>query len=448
MRYIVGFVCVVFAILVFARHVAVVRFLAASSTEAIHAGVFVNGVAVGGLLRTEAEEVLTAAAGLDRQMIGFVYNDSLVFSWSFADFGARFDFGALIDEAYRFGREGARRERYNQLRSGEPHFIHSEPQYSYDEAKIPERLEAVRAQASVYASNASMKLEGGQFTVTEGIPGRTPDMQAAGEQLRQILAARPPAASHIVLEMKEIPPAYTASHFENARSLLGYFSTPYPGGDEIPRSINIRLAASLINNTIVLPGETFSTRAIVGKGVAEEGYVKASVILDGRLVEDYGGGLCQVASTLYNAVLYAELPVVERANHSLKVFYMEAGFDAAIAGDYMDLKFKNNTEYPVLVTAAAQNAVLGVRIYGHETRPPGRTLAFVSELLEVIPPEPDKVLQDDSLPSGHVLISTEPQDGYKYELFRIVFMDGEQVARERVNTSIYRPVQGVIRIGE
>ncbi|MCL2398734.1 MAG: VanW family protein [Defluviitaleaceae bacterium] len=436
------------------HYVTVIRFLDASASDLIYSNIYINGVAVGGMSPAEAQRVLQDAAELNRQIIRFVYNDSLVYSFNFTDFGAEYDFAALIKEAFSYGRTGTRRERYAKLRTlqvkQEPHNINGTPLYRYDESTIPKGLEAVRNQAGTAPVSASMRWEGrqaeGGFVIIEGVPGRTPDMQAAAEELRQILANRD-FGGQVTLKMHPIPPIYQIHHFKQSQSLLGQFYTLYSGGDETPRSINIRLAASLINNTIVYPGDIFSTREVIGPSTPERGYAMASVIVDGQLVEDYGGGLCQVASALYVALLFAELQVTERANHSLKVYYMDAGFDAAIAGDYMDLKFKNNTEYPVLVVANAQDGILEVHIYGNESRPANRSIAFVSELIETIPPEPDRVLTDDNLPAGYVLINTEPQSGYKYEVFRIIFIDGQQVGRERVNTSTYRPIQGIITKG-
>jgi len=426
---------------------SIVRFLSANSGETIHNNIYINGVAVGGMLPEEAETALQQSMELDRKVIGFVYNDSLVFSNTFVDFGAKYDFSTLVNEAFSLGRAGTRRERYAIIRKleNQSYEINGEAKYLYDEAAIPDRLEVVRAQATILPTNASMKLEAGQFVITEGKEGRTPDIQAAAKQLKEILASRRPG--QIILEMHLVQPSYTAQHFENAQSLLGTFTGYFQDGSESARGVNIRLAAAKINNSVVYPGEVFSTSTALGSSNPESGYAMSSVIVDGRLVEDYGGGVCQVASVLYNALLFAELAIVQRNNHSMRVYYMEAGFDAAIAGDYMDLKFRNNTEYPILIEATAQNGSLQVKIHGKETRPSNRRLAFVSELVETIQPEPAKVLTDDNLPSGHVLVNTEAQDGFKYELFKIVFMDGEAVDRVRVNTSIYRPVQGVISRG-
>ena len=445
LRYLVITLCAGVLMFFFARQLIMIRFLTANANDTIHNNIYINGIAVGKMTPSEAKAALQKVARLDRQVINFLYNNSLISSYTFADFGAEYDFTNLVEQAYFHGRAGSRQERYAKLRALEnaPFEITGTPIFRYNEATIPERLEAVRSRASIVPVSASMRKDNNEFVITEGTPGRTPNMQEAAEELRRILKNQE-FGGQIELNMQEILPEYQAKHFEQAQSLLGQFSTVYTGGEEIPRSINIRLAASHINNRVVFPGEVFSTREAIGPSTPERGYSMAAVIVDGRLVEDYGGGVCQVASTLYNALLYAELKILERANHSLKVYYLDAGFDAAIAGDYMDLKFRNNTEYPVLVTAFARDGLLQISIYGHETRPPNRTLAFVSEQIEVIPPKPEQILVDENLPSGHVLIDKEPRNGYKYELFKIVFINGEQIEREKVNTSIYRPVQGII----
>jgi len=426
---------------------SIVRFLSANNGDTIHDNVFINGISVGGMLPEEAEATLQQSMELDRKVIRFIYNDSLIFSNTFTDFGAKYDFTTLVNEAFSHGRTGTRRVRYAIIRAleNQAYEIIGEPKYLYDEAMIPDRLELVRTQATILPVNASMKLENDQFVISEGKAGRTPDMQAAAKQLKRILASRQPG--QVNLEMYPIQPSYTAEHFENAQSLLGIFTGYFQGGDESARGLNIRLAAAKINNSVVYPGEVFSTSKVIGSSNPESGYAVSSVIMDGRVIEDYGGGVCQVVSVLYNALLFAELAIVQRNNHSMRVYYIDAGLDAAIAGDYMDLKFKNNSEYPILIEATAQNGNLQVKIHGKETRPSNRSLAFVSELVETIQPGPAKVLMDDNLPSGHVLVNTEAQDGYKYELFKLIFIDGQQVGRERVNTSIYRPVQGVISRG-
>lgn len=115
------------------------------------------------------------------------------------------------------------------------------------------------------------------------------------------------------------------------------------------RTTNLSLAAASINNIILQPGETFSFNQVVGKRTAARGYQEASVIVNNAYEDGLGGGVCQVASTLFNAVLLANLKPVERGNHSLMITYAPAGFDAAVMWPWLDFQFKNTQDYPVKI---------------------------------------------------------------------------------------------------
>jgi vancomycin resistance protein YoaR len=149
---------------------------------------------------------------------------------------------------------------------------------------------------------------------------------------------------------------------------------------------------------------------------------------------------------LYNAVLLAELPVVERHNHSAKVHYADYGFDATIAGDYYDLKFKNDTPHPLLIVSEAQSGRLSVSLYGYDSRSAGRSLVFTAELVEVFPSPPEQLKKDPGVPTGEEWLVTESQEGYRYELYKNIYENGQRVERVKINTSIYKPVAGVVLV--
>ncbi|WP_099157861.1 VanW family protein [Virgibacillus ndiopensis] len=132
------------------------------------------------------------------------------------------------------------------------------------------------------------------------------------------------------------------------------------------RSHNIDLAAEAINNYVVFPGEIFSFNKIVGKRTKEKGYKRAPVIVKGELAEDIGGGICQVSSTLYNAVDLAGLEVVERYSHSRSVPYVPPGRDATVSWYGPDFSFKNKYNQPVLIRAQSSNGKMHVKIYSSE----------------------------------------------------------------------------------
>ncbi|MDZ5035094.1 VanW family protein, partial [Clostridium perfringens] len=133
---------------------------------------------------------------------------------------------------------------------------------------------------------------------------------------------------------------------------ISSFSTSYPAG---PSGTNLQLAATNIDNTIVMPGETFSTEKAIGPTTIENGFVAANTYVGGQVVPGIGGGVCQVASTLYNTMLRAGILPTERLNHMMRVSYVPIGLDATLADNLIDLKFTNNFDFPVVVNSYAGN---------------------------------------------------------------------------------------------
>jgi len=150
------------------------------------------------------------------------------------------------------------------------------------------------------------------------------------------------------------------SHIEE---VISSFSTVFNSAN-VNRSHNIKLACERINNTVLLPGETFSMDASLGSRTKENGYKDAPVIVKGRLIEGVGGGVCQVTSTLYVAVLKAKLEVVERVKHSMPLGYVEPGQDATISEGYIDFKFRNNTDRACLISASVVGNRIDIKLLG------------------------------------------------------------------------------------
>jgi len=130
------------------------------------------------------------------------------------------------------------------------------------------------------------------------------------------------------------------------------------------RKNNIKLALKSLDGVTVYPNEIFSFNEIVGKRTKNRGYKQAKVISNGKFIESFGGGVCQASTTLYNSVLIANLEVVEVHSHSLKIGYIEPGFDAMVNGEVSDFKFKNNTEYPIIIATSSLGDICNISIYG------------------------------------------------------------------------------------
>lgn len=159
-----------------------------------------------------------------------------------------------------------------------------------------------------------------------------------------------------------VRPRYLTRDIEALTVTRGSFVTWVSGSPE--RVHNIRLAAGLVNRTLLYPGDVFSFNAVVGPRVADRGFLPAPTISEGRVVDDEGGGICQLATTIYNAALRAGMTVVERHPHSRPVSYVPPGMDATVSYEGLDLRFANCTGYPVVVLAWLAGSRLGVSVVG------------------------------------------------------------------------------------
>ena len=220
--------------------------------------------------------------------------------------------------------------------------------------------------------------------------------------------------------------------------------TEYSNGTS-GRKQNVAVGAEKINGTLVQPGEEFSVEAVVVPFDAENGYALAASYEMGKVVDSYGGGICQVSTTLYVAVLKAELEVTERYSHSMIVHYVDPSMDAAIAEGLKDLKFINNTDAPIYIEASADGSTLHFAIYGHETRDPNRTVRYENETTSTEDPTPG-LTEDANASFGTIEQTSYGYQGSTARLWKIVNDNGNET-KEQVNSSTYRMTSDVYTVG-
>jgi vancomycin resistance protein YoaR len=416
----------------------------AVSPDRIAANVTAHGVKLSGMTEKEAENALLAryqtAAGA--QTVRFIDGEMEASVCTFADLGFRFNFAAVIDEAMKVGRGGVWQRIQIAMPWAKPVTVNALAAYTVDEEKIKDKLQSLAAEKDFKPVNATFMFENGDFTVKPGADGRAVDIERTAAAVYEVIKQM--RNGDVRLVYRTLPPAHPTDEFTFEVSLLGKYETHFAGGTDEPRRNNIKIAASRINNKVLFPGEIFSAGEAVGSGTPDNGYSRAVVLVNGKPTEDWGGGVCQVVTTLYNAALRAELDIPERHNHSAKVSYVDYSFDATVAGDYFDLKIKNNTSKPVLLAAEVGDGTLTVSVYGYEAREPNRRVEFVNKLIETTPPEPEAVSYDPSVPFGEIWVTTVAQDGYKYELYKNIYIDGALKETVKINSSSYKPVRGTV----
>jgi len=412
--------------------------------EQIYINMVIHGVQVGGMTSDEAEAALTArfAPELSALTIAFTLAEENIATHSYDDFGAWFDFTEVVEAARVYSNTRNLRRRIARL-FGRPQEINDNPIFRFDPARIDEVVREIAAEVRREPVNARFTYQAGGIVVVPGTMGRAIDTAAAVEETTRAVTQL--SGGTVALSTQSLRPRYTQSDLGFAVSKLGTYSTPATGNDA--RSRNVARAAGRIHNQFLLPGEVFSAGTIIGAHLPNSGYEAALVLVRGEPVQDVGGGVCQVATTLYNAVLRAELTVLQRHNHSAPVSYADMGFDATLAGTWYDLKFKNSTNQPLLITAQVYGGRLHVTLHGFDARPAGRTIRFTSERTATTQPDPCKEIIDPTLAPGERVRILAAAPGYTYEVFKHVYLNGTAVERVSVNTSTYRPLQGVVNVG-
>jgi len=240
------------------------------------------------------------------------------------------------------------------------------------------------------------------------------------------------------------------SRYTDTVSLIGAKTTFFSdAAHQANRNTNIRMAAERINEQIVMPGEIFSINTALGNVHASTGWRFAPGFASGRTVQSIGGGICQVSSTLYVAVLLAELEIINRRNHSMTVDYLPRAWDAAIVttGNALDFRFRNNTDMPITIKATTTATSLTVNIYGLETRPENRTTRLQEYRISTTRPGPTVYIEDPNLPYGTRNTTRQARTGLTYRLYMYVYYDGVQAGRTFINTSVYLMFAAEVRIG-
>ena len=224
---------------------------------------------------------------------------------------------------------------------------------------------------------------------------------------------------------------------------LGDYTSKYNPG-EVGRTKNVTLATQKINGTYLAPGDQFSFNTVVGERTAAAGFQNAKVYEGGNLVDGLGGGICQVSSTLYNAVLYADLGVVYRTNHSMPITYAPLGRDATVSFGSIDFIFKNNKQYPVKVVANASGGSLTISIWG--TKENNREVSLSTERLSTIP-YPTREVKDDSLSPGQRKVKQNGSDGAVINTYKTIKENGVVVSSEMIHKSYYNPIEKIVLVG-
>jgi len=312
-----------------------------------------------------------------------------------------------------------------------------------DEQGLDRLLRRTAPFAYTTARDAGFRTAGSRIEVVPAVVGTVVQARRAAAGLLAV-AARSGPDREVALPLAPTQPRLTTARARalGVREVLSTFTTSFSAADA-PRVHNIGLIAASVNHRLVLPGEVFSMNAATGERTAAKGYRTAHVIVNGELVDGLGGGVCQAGTTMFNTVLEAGLPVLERRNHSLHISHYPLGRDATLNWPDTDLKFRNDSPYGIYVTSSWTTSSLTFTLW---STPRGDKVSLSTSPARNFRSPTTRFEDDPSLPKGTEVVDEQGSSGFDVTVFRTVTRDGRVVRRDQF-VSNYVPWPRIVRRG-
>ena len=413
-------------------------------------GVYIDTIDVGNMTKEQAQAAVNDyITSLQNKKVTINVADHSV-ETTMKELGGSAEVSDYVEQALSVGKSGNLIKRYKQLKDIENDKLVLNLEFNIDETKIDSLLKKC-SEYDQDAKNATIRKTGSSFKVTDSQTGIGTDVEATKKLLLEAIGQKWDK-NDVALDavITTLEPAITKEKALLCKDLLGTATTYYKDSS-YNRASNINNGATLISGSVVAPGETFSAYAQFAPFTKQNGWREGGAYENGQVVSSIGGGVCQVSTTLYNALLESELQIVERSNHSMIVDYVKPAFDAAVAGGttqpYKDLKFKNNTDVPIYIEGYTKGKSITFKVYGQETRPDNRRVEYVNDIVQVIKPGKEVVTEDETKDTDYKEVTQTAHTGYKAYLYKIVYINGKQVSKEEINYSSYRATPKYVTIG-
>jgi len=418
---------------------------AAVDVEGFYPGISINGTDVSGRSYEEVrEEILAAqqteadARVLKVEFEGKTYELPAV---------SVYDTEQVIVNAYNYGKEGELQERYELVAAlaEQPLDFTTTCEVTVDGVDaFVQKIAADIDIAAVDATVGAFDIETKTFAFTDEVNGRAldavqlrSDIQAAIDNGEYSLSITP--------VVNELPAAVTKAQLEQQNVLLASFTTETTKSSS--RNTNIKLAAAAFNGYVLAPGEEFSINTVTGPRTTAKGYKNAGAIVNGILVDEPGGGVCQVSSTLFNAVVRAGMEITERWAHSWPSDYVKIGMDAAIDYPGKDFKFVNTSTAPIYLVSHFEDRKLTVEVYGTPVLEEGMTIDLRSTTDATLERGADKYVYDETLAPGTEVEVRKGRNGKKSTTYIQYIKDGEVVEEKVLFTTTYPAINAIINYG-
>ncbi|MCX5779865.1 MAG: VanW family protein [Firmicutes bacterium] len=403
-------------------------------------GVEIGGIPVQGYDREQATEALKISLAAVYKVRVTFDKDDFKQETTLGDLCTPVDAAKIVEAVWQEDATRGWQAKLSNL-NGQQKIVYPVP-LAYDQTVQTRLVQEWDAVWDRPAQDAALEIDSQQgLIVVPGHSGLKVDADKTFQALPSQMGKR--IAVQIPIILQELQPKVTADMLQNMGE-LAHYSTYYNTG-EVNRSHNLALAAAHINKMVIAPHTNFSVNDTVGERTGGNGFLDAKIIVGDKFELGLGGGVCQVSSTLYNAVLLAGLQIVERGNHNLAVAYVPLGLDATVYYGVQDFRFKNNTDSAVYIRAVTYGGQLTINIYGNIR---DKKQVELSHVVDQTLDFTTVVETDVSLQPGEQKVDHNGQPGYVVRSFRTFYdKQGNIINKELLARDTYQPLNKLILQG-
>lgn len=411
-----------------------------NKNDGIHRGVSVAGIDVSNLNQNEAIDKISKKKieELKSKKMQFSLGEEMI-SIPYEDLGYTVDINSAVKNAYSVGRSGNVVVDYFNVVT--PFFVKNiSLNEKFEINNLDKSVNYLLMKVFKEPVNADViTTENKEFKVLASENGRYLDAKSTRDSILSNISKNEVVPLQVTISYPQI----TEEKFNGIDALLSEFTTNYSSSAK-GRKANVALGSSFFNGLVVDPSQNISFNATVGSISSEAGFQKAGVLVNGELEQGVGGGICQVSTTLYNALILSDLQIDERHNHTRPIGYVDIGTDAAVLEGYKDLKFTNNLAHKIYIKTEADGENLTVQIFGHGADK-NYDVEIVTELLAT--EKPKTVTQYSSkLYEDQQVVESSGAKGYSYATYKKVTKEGV-TKTEKISNSYYIPKNRVILVG-
>lgn len=410
-------------------------------------GIYIDDIDLSGKSYDEAEQLLKESsqkALADINMVLVYAGEETVFGSD--ELGVTINYKEVLDKVYQYNRNDSDSLKKRFDKTAEVSRItHSLSPIQIDDSKINKTIRDYVAQYEKDADDAGAVFDKKTrtFTFTEEQNGTYIDAGLIVSQIKNKVDEKDFSPLKVTSDV--INPRVTQSDLNENMKLMASYETVAAYNEN--RNVNIALMCEAVDGLEIKAGEVLSINELVGERTEAKGFKSAPAIVDGLTKDDIGGGICQLAGTLYNAALLADMEIVERVNHTWPSNYLTVGQDATLNWDDKDLKIKNTTDCSIFISARFEDQKVRVSLYG-KSLDPGVTIKVQNEVVEELKPPKTEYRYTSEMPDGYSKTVRKGKTGYSVKVYRIYYKNGVETKRVLISWDKYSPLGKIVLVGK